>query len=77
MGWTTEEIQTNPCSHYKLDNKSHNHSGYHVYTKYAFEGYTTMVESQSLVYTIQPHNLNDDGIVDDDNISKIIKSSNF
>ena len=77
MDWTAEEIRSNPFTHYELDNESRALSGYHIYTKCTFEGYTTMDEAQRLVYIMQTHNLNDEGILDDDDIADIIDSSDF
>ena len=77
MDWTAEEIRSNPFTHYELDNESRALSGYHVYTKCAFKGYTTMDEAQRLVYIMQTHNLNDEGILDDEDIADIIDSSDF
>ena len=77
MDWTAEEIRSNPFTHYELDNESRALSGYHVYTKCAFEGYTKMDEAQRLGFIMQTHNLNDEGILDDEDIADITDSSDF
>ena len=76
MDWNAEEVRSKPFQYYELENDSRNLSGYHVYTKCAFEGYREMEETQRLVYIMRTHDLNDDGIEEDD-IADIIDSSDF
>ena len=53
MDWNAEEVRSNHFQYYELENNSRNLSGYHVYTKCAFEGYRLMEEAQRLVFIMQ------------------------
>ena len=77
MDWTAEDIKNNPFTYYELDNESRNLSGYHAYTRCAFEGYKEMDEATKLTYIMATHILNDDRIVEEVDIADLIDSSDF
>ena len=77
MDWTAEDIKNNAFTYYELDNDSRSLSGYHVYTRCAFEGYKEMDETTKLTYIMATHSLNDDGIVEEEDIADLIDSSDF
>lgn len=77
MDWSVEDIESNAFTHYELDNESRSLSGYHVFTRCAFEGYKVMDESARLTFIMATHNLEDEGILDDDEIADMIDSSDF
>ena len=77
MEWKVEDIKNNAFTYYELDNDSRSLSGYHVYTRCAFEGYKEMDETTKLTYIMATHSLNDDGILEEEDMVDLIDSSDF